>query len=115
MNRATRLSLIAVMLLSTSMLGILGWNAMHPAQPEPKQEPTKQEQPAPAQPRSNPEFEKLQADLVAHERHCVQLAKQATILVSQGQSQAKQRVEECRTLVEIERKYVENFPAKTIQ
>ena len=34
---------------------------------------------------------------------------------SQSQTTADQRVKECWSLLEIERKYVENFPAKTIQ
>jgi hypothetical protein len=51
-----------------------------------------------------------------HERRCLQLVKQATILLnSQSQSQVEQRVRECWNLVEIERKYVKDFPAKTIQ
>jgi hypothetical protein len=115
MNRATRLSLIAVMLLSASVLGILGWNAMYPV--EPKQEPKQEVKQEPAQPRSNPEYEKLKADLEQHERRCLQIAKQATIVLPgpQNQSQVEQRVKECWNLVEIERKYVKDFPAKTIQ
>jgi hypothetical protein len=114
MNRTTRLSLIAVMLLATSALGIMGWNAMHPSQPAP--EPAPVSAPTPTQPRPNPEYEKLQADLNAHERRCLQLVKQATIVLNpQSQSQAEQRVKECWNLVEIERKYVKDFPAKTIQ
>ena len=67
-------------------------------------------------PRPNPEYEKLQADLKDHERRCLQLVKQATIVLSsQSQSQAEQRVKECWNFVEIERKYVKDFPAKTIQ
>ena len=120
MNRATRLSLIAVMLLATSALGILGWNAMHPPQPAPEPAPVSAPVPVPAptptQPRPNPEYEKLQADLDKHERRCLQLVKQATILLnSQSQSQAEQRVKECWNLVKIEQEYVKNFPAKTIQ
>ena len=117
MNRATRLSLIAVMLLAASALGIMGWNAMNPSQPTVSiPEPPPPVQPRPVQPRPNPEYEKLQADLDQHERRCLQLVKQATIVLSsQSQSQAEQRVKECWNLVKIEREYVINFPAKTIQ
>ena len=117
MNRATRLSLIAVMLLAASALGIMGWNAMNPSQPTVSiPEPPPPVQPRPVQPRPNPEYEKLQADLDQHERRCLQLVKQATIVLSsQSQSQAEQRVKECWNLVKIEREYVTNFPAKTIQ
>jgi hypothetical protein len=117
MNRATRLSLIAVMLLATSAFGIMGWNAMHPSQPTVSiPEPPPPVQPRPVQPRPNPEYEKLQADLDQHERRCLQLVKQATIVLSsQSQSQVEQRVKECWNLVKIEREYVTNFPAKTIQ
>lgn len=121
MNRATRLSLIAVMLLATTALGIISYKSMYPDQPvqEQKQE-VKQEPAKPAQPRPNPEYEKLKADLEQHDRHCLQLTKQATILLgsqnqNQGRGQAEQRVTECRNLVEIERKYVENFPNKEIK
>ena len=117
MNRTTRLSIIAVMLLATTALGIMGWNAMHPSQPAPEQPksapvPT----PTPTQPRPNPDYEKLQADLDKHERRCLQLVKQAIIVLpSQNQSRVEQQVKECWNLVEIERKYVKDFPAKTIQ
>jgi hypothetical protein len=122
MNRTTRLSLIAVMLLATSALGILGWNAMHP--PQPASAPPSHPPPQPIEifedkPRPNPEYEKLQADLKEHERRCLLLVKQATIVLpsqnQNNQSPAEQRVKECRNLVEIEREYVKNFPAKTIQ
>ena len=119
MNRATRLSLIAVMLLASSALGILGWRAMHPTEvkQEQKQEEQKQEpKQEPAQPRPNPEYEQLKADLDQHERRCLQLAKQAVIIISpQSQSQTEQRVKECWNLVEIERKYVTNYPNKEIK
>jgi hypothetical protein len=120
MNRTIRLSLIAVMLLATFMLGILGWNAMYPSLPPPSEPPGPSHPPPQPveipEPRLNPEYEKLQADLEAHERRCLQLVKQATILLpSQSQNPAEQRVKECRNLVEIEREYVKNFPAKTIQ
>jgi hypothetical protein len=121
MNRITRLSMIAVMLLATTALGIMGWNAMHPKQEEPKkEEPPVISLPAPAKPKANPEYERLKADLEQHEKHCLKLAKQATILLgsqnqNQSRGQAEQRVTECRNLVEIERKYVENFPEKEIK
>ena len=120
MNRGTRLALIAVMLLATSALGIMGWNVMHPFQPTPEPAPALTPAPAPAptpaQPRPNPDYENLQADLDKHERRCLQLVKQATILLnSQSQSQAEQRVKECWNLVKIEQEYVKNFPAKTVQ
>src|SRR5689334_4187650 len=101
MNRTTRLSVIAVLLLSTTALGIMGWNAMHPSQPTPEPAPALSPAPAPtpAQPRPNPEYEKLQADLDKHERRCLHLVKQATILLnSQSQSQTEQRVRECWNL-----------------
>ena len=118
MNRTTRLSIIAVMLLATTALGIMGWNAMHPSQPAPAPAPVSAPVPVPTstQPRPNPEYEKLQADLDQHERRCLQLVKQATILLNpQSQSQAEQRVKECWNLVEIERKYVTNYPNKEIK
>jgi hypothetical protein len=122
MNRTTRLSIIAVMLLSASALGIMGWNAMHPPQPAPEPEPIWHAPSQPVEipePRLNPEYEKLQADLEAHERRCLQLVKQATIVLpsqnQNNQSQAEQRVKECWNLVKIEQDYVKNFPAKTIQ
>ena len=106
------------MLLATTALGIMGWNAMHPSQPAPDPVPKSAPAPTPTptQPRPNPDYEKLQADLDKHERRCLQLVKQATILLnSQSQGQVEQRVRECWNLVEIERKYVKDFPAKTIQ
>ena len=105
------------MLLATTALGIMGWNAMHPSQPTVSiPEPPPPVQPRPVQPRPNPEYEKLQADLDQHERRCLQLVKQATILLNpQSQSQAEQRVKECWNLVEIERKYVTNYPNKEIK
>ena len=117
MNRTTRLSIIAVMLLATTALGIMGWNAMHPSQPAPEQPKSAPvATPTPTQPRPNPDYEKLQADLDKHERRCLQLVKQATILLNpQSQSQAEQRVKECWNLVEIERKYVTNYPNKEIK
>ena len=117
MNRTTRLSLIAVMLLSTSALGIMGYNAMHPAvtPPSPSHPPPQPiEMPEPAGPKPNPRHQQLQADLERHERHCLQLGKQSTIVV-QNQTQIAQRVQGCWTLVKAEREYVTNFPAKTIQ
>jgi hypothetical protein len=117
MNRATRLSLIAVMLLATSAFGIMGWNAMHPSQPTVSiPEPPPPVQPRPVQPRPNPEYEKLQADLDQHERRCLQLVKQPIIVLpGQNQSRTEQQVKECLNLVKIEREYVKDFPAKTIQ
>src|SRR5262249_24713751 len=118
MSRTTRLLLIAVLALASTALGIIGWNAMHPSQPTPEPAPavTPAPAPTPAQPRPNPDYEKLQADLDKHERRCLQLVKQATSLLnSQSQSQAEQRVKECWNLVKIEQEYVKNFPAKTIQ
>jgi hypothetical protein len=121
MNRTMRLSLIAVMLFATTALGIIGWNAMHPPLPPPLEPPGPSHPPPQPveipEPRSNPEYERLQADLEAHEQRCLQLVKQATILLpsQNNQSPAEQRVKECRNLVEIEREYVKNFPAKTIQ
>jgi hypothetical protein len=121
MNRTTRLSVITVMLLATTALGIMGWNAMHPKQEEPKkEEPAPISMPVPAKPKPNPEYERLKAELEQHDKRCLQLAKQATILLgsqnqNQGRGQAEQRLTECRNLADIERKYVENFPAKTIQ
>jgi hypothetical protein len=118
MNRTTRLSLIAVMLLATSALGILSWNVMHPSQPVPApSHPPPQPVEIPEdKPRPNPYYQQLEVDLEQHERRCLQLVKQATIILnSQSQSQAEQRVKECWNLVKIEREYVKDFPAKTIQ
>jgi hypothetical protein len=119
MNRTTRLSLIAVMLFATTALGILGWNAMHPPQiaaPPAHPPPQPIEIPEPAGPKPNPDYVRLQADLEQHEKHCLKLGKQATIVLSsQNQSQVEQRVRECWNLVKIEREYVKDFPAKTIQ
>jgi hypothetical protein len=118
MNRATRLSLIAVMLLATTALGTIGYKTMYPDLPPAPVKETHSPPPAPkpSEPKPNPEYQKLLADLDQHERRCLQLVKQATILLnSQSQSQAEQRVRECWNLVEIERKYVKDFPAKTIQ
>jgi hypothetical protein len=119
MNRTMRLSLIAVMLFASTALGIIGWNAMQPPLLAP--EPALHAPPQPVEipedkPRPNPEYKRLEADLNQHERRCLQLVKQATILLSpQSQSQAEQRVKECWNLVKIEQEYVKNFPAKTIQ
>jgi hypothetical protein len=121
MNRTTRLSIIAVMLLATSALGIISWTVMHPPLPP---EPALHAPPQPMEipedkSRPNPEYKKLEADLKEHERRCLLLVKQATIVLpsqnQNNQSPAEQRVKECRNLVEIEREYVKNFPAKTIQ
>jgi|SRR5262245_27744241 len=116
MNRATRLSLIAVMLLATTALGILSYKSMFPDAPEPKrQEESKREEPPLRQPQRNPEYTKLENDLKAHERRCLDLAKQATIILpSPILSAAQQRVKECQELLKIERDYVTNFPDKTI-
>lgn len=119
MNRVTRLSLISVMLLATIALGILAWNATHPPVQEVKKEEPKVEQPTPAKPKPNPRYVKLQADLAAHENHCLLMAKQATILnppQNQNQNQAhKQQVDECQYLVKVEREYVEKVPKELPQ
>jgi len=118
MNRTTRLSLIAVMLLSATALGIMGYKAMYPDLP-PAPEPVKEAQPLipkPSQPKPNPYYQKLVVDLDRHERHCLQLGKQSVIVVEpKSQTQAEQQARECWNLVKIEREYVTNFPAKTIQ
>jgi hypothetical protein len=75
--------------------------------------------PAPTEPQPNPEYVKLQADLKQHEQHCLQLGKEsmAPIIVLDAKSQTNfdQRTQACWNLVKIEREYVTNFPAKTIQ
>jgi hypothetical protein len=106
------------MLLATTALGIMSYNAMHPAQQEQKKDdpPVVISPPVPAKPQPNPEYEQLKAELEQHEKHCLKLGKQATIIRGpQSQSQAEQRVRECWNLVKIEREYVKDFPAKTIQ
>src|SRR5262249_43573562 len=102
---------------ATSALGILGWNAMHPPQLAPEPGPAPAPAPAPApQPRPNPEYDRLQADLDQHERRCLQLVKQAVIIISpQNQSQVEQRVKERWNLFGMDGKSVRAFPAKTIQ
>jgi hypothetical protein len=124
MNRATRLSLIAVMLLATTALGIVGYNAMRPPAPppEPKEEPRlPPPQPAvyPEAPRPNPVYVELQVNFERHQQHCLQLGSMqmeaVIVLDSKSQTAFEQRIRECWNLLEIERKYVENFPAKTIQ
>jgi len=117
MSRTTRLSLIAVMLLATTALGIMGWNAMHPAQPEPELRirPQPVEIPEPKEPKPNPYYQKLQADLEHHEKHCLMLSKQSTIVYSSQNHPAQQQVTECWNLVKIEKEYVTNYPNKTIQ
>jgi hypothetical protein len=109
--------MIAVMLLATTALGIIAYNNMYPAQQEQKKDdpPVVISPPVPAKPKPNPEYEQFKAELEQHEKHCLKLGKQATIVLSsQSQSQA-QRVKECWDLVKIEREYVKDFPAKTIQ
>jgi hypothetical protein len=124
MNRTTRLSLIAVMLLATTALGIVGYNAMRPPAPppEPKEEPRlPPPQPAvyPEAPRPNPVYVELQVNFERHQQHCLQLGSMqmeaVIVLDSKSQTAFEQRIRECWNLLEIERKYVENFPAKTIQ
>jgi len=117
MNRATRLSLIAVMLLATTALGTIGYKTMYPDLPPAPVKETYSPPPVPkpSEPKLNPEYQKLLADLDQHERRCLALVKQATILLPQSQNQAEQRVRECWNLVEIERKYVTNYPNKEIK
>jgi hypothetical protein len=120
MNRVTRLSLIAVMLLATSALGILGYKAMNPPPtPDPVQLPHPPPQtvyPEPKEPKPNPYYLELQANLDRHERRCLELGKQSVIVLeAKSQTQAEQQARECWNLVKIEREYVTNFPAKTIQ
>jgi hypothetical protein len=126
MNRTTRLSLIAVMLLAATALGVIAYTAMNPPTlpPPPKEEPQQPPpQPAvyPEAPRPNPVYVELQVNFERHQQHCLQLGSmqmEAVIVLdskSQSQTTADQRVKECWSLLEIERKYVENFPAKTIQ
>jgi hypothetical protein len=124
MNRTTRLSLIAVMLLATTALGIIGYKAMYPdvPPPPPKEEPVKDHPPPqivypePKEPQPNPYYQKLVADLEHHEQHCLALGKQSTIVLeAKSQTQAEQQARECWNLVKIEREYVKDFPAKTIQ
>jgi hypothetical protein len=124
MNRATRLSLIAVMLLATTALGIVGYNTMRPPAPppEPKEEPRlPPPQPAvyPEAPKMNPVYLELQVNFERHQQHCLQLGSMqmeaVIVLDSKSQTTFEQRIRECWNLLEIERKYVENFPAKTIQ
>jgi len=119
MNRATRLSLIAVMLLATTALGSIAYKSMYPDQPPPPPKTSTEEaRPKPSEPKPNPEYQKLLADLKTHEQHCLWLSKQATILLppsqSQGQSVAELRLRECQNLTKVERQYVENFPDKTL-
>jgi hypothetical protein len=120
MNRATRLSLIAVMLLATSALGIMGYKAMHPELPpipEPVPHPPPQTvYPEPKEPKPNPYYLELQANLDRHERRCLELGKQSIIVLdAKSQTQAEQQARDCWNLVKTEREYVTNFPAKTIQ
>jgi len=120
MNRATRLSLIAVMLLATTALGTIGYKTMYPdlpPAPAPAPEPVKEAQPPkPPEPKPNPYYQKLVVDLERHERHCLELGKQSVIVLeAKSQTQAEQQARECWNLVKIEREYVKDFPAKTIQ
>jgi hypothetical protein len=74
--------MIAVMLLASIALGILGWNAMHPQQEETRKEETRKEEPVqPAKPQPNPEYVKLQEDLAEHERHCMRLGPRAQLTI----------------------------------
>jgi hypothetical protein len=127
MNRTTRLSLIAVMLLATTALGIIGYKAMYPdvPPPPPKEEPVKDHPPPqivypePKEPQPNPEYVRLQTNLKQHEQHCLQLGRESMtptiVLDAKNQTNFDQRVQACWNLVKIEREYVTNFPAKTIQ
>jgi hypothetical protein len=125
MNRATRLSLIAVMFLATTALGIIGYKAMYPdlPPPPPKEQPDHPPPqivyPQPKEPQPNPEYAKLQADLKRHEEHCLQLGREAMtptiVLDAKNQANFDQRTQACWNLVKIEKEYVTNFPAKTIQ
>src|SRR5262245_15054905 len=119
MSSTLRLSVIAVMLLATTALGIMAWNTMHPKQAEAKKEEPPIVVREPSKPKPNPKYEQLLRELAEHEQHCLHLTKQATILVgsqnqNQNRGQSEQRVTECRNLLEMERKYVENFPKKEI-
>src|SRR5262249_40061052 len=104
MNRPTRLSLIAVMLLATTALGTMGYKAMDPDFP-PAPEPVKEAQPQPqplkpSEPKPNPYYQRLVADLDRHERHCLQLGKQSVIVLeAKSQTQAEQQARECWNLV----------------
>jgi hypothetical protein len=119
MNRVTRLSMIAVMALSTTALGILGWNAMYPRQPVVEQPKLDHPPPQPIEipdttPKPNPEYVKLQEDLKKHEQHCLALSKQTTIIVRPQSQTGDQSVQTCWNLVKVEKDYVEKFPDKTI-
>jgi len=118
MNRATRLSLIAVMLLATTALGTIGYKTMYPDLPPaaaPAPEPVKEAQPPkPPEPKPNPYYEKLKADLERHERHCLELGRPIIVLDAKNRAQVEQQARECWNAVKIEREYVTNFPAKTI-
>ena len=118
MNRTTRLSLIAVMLLATTALGTMAYKAIYPDLP-PAPEPVKEAHPPPqkpSEPKPNPYYQKLVVDLERHERHCLELGKQSVIVLeAKSQTQAEQQARECWNLVKIEREYVKDFPAKTIQ
>jgi hypothetical protein len=121
MNRATRLSLIAVMLLATSALGIIGYKSMYPDLPSPPpvqipHPPPQTVYPEPKEPKPNPYYLELQANLDRHERRCLELGKQSIIILdAKSQTQAEQQARECWNLVKTEREYVTNFSAKTIQ
>jgi len=122
MNRTTRLSLIAVMLLATTALGIIGYKAMYPdlPPPPPKEEPNHPPPqivyPEPKEPLPNPEYIKLQVELKLHEQRCWQMGKETVIVLeSKSQTNLNQRIQDCWNLVKIEREYATNFPAKTIQ
>jgi hypothetical protein len=119
MNRTTRLSLIAVMLLATSALGIIGYKAMHPelppATPELPAPPPPPQTAAPKQPLPNPYYQKLVANLDQHERYCLQLGNEAMTVLDAKTTERGQRSRDCWSLVNTEREYVKNFPAKTIQ
>ena len=114
MNRITRLSLIATMLLSTTVLGVLGYHAMYPELPPSVPPPeAKSEPPKPKEPKPNPYYQELQANLDRHERYCLQLGKESTIVLS-NQNQNESRAKDCWNLVKLEREYVTNYPTKTI-
>jgi hypothetical protein len=108
------------MLLATSALGIIGYKAMYPDLPPPPvpipHPPPQTVYPEPKEPKPNPYYQKLVADLDRHERRCWELGKQSIIILdAASQKQADQQSRECWNLVKIEREYVKDFPAKTIQ
>jgi hypothetical protein len=117
MNRTTRLSLIAVMLLATSALGIIGYKSMYPdlPPPEPKSEPKIVRRvpirPMPAKPKepiANPYYIKLRDNLAQHEQRCLELGR---IIASESEKHAQ----ECWSLVRVEKDYVGNYEPKQVQ